>query len=103
MYSQRMRKIMIVLGVLVALVLSGCGTPDRPLSQSAAPPAAAPTADAPVASKPSVDQLYIRTASGVNGASDERLMIIDGVSGARERELPVGVVAPDWSALYTAK
>jgi len=91
---------MVVLGVLAALLLSGCGKPDLPLSQSAAPPAAAPTAVAQVASRPSADQLYIRTA---NGASSERLTIIDGVSGARERELPVGLVAPNWSALYTAK
>jgi hypothetical protein len=100
MYNRRIREILVVLGVLMALVLSGCGSPDQPVSQSAAPPAAAPTAVALIASQPSADQLYIRTA---NGASGERLMIVDGVSGARERELPMGVVAPDWSALYTAK
>jgi hypothetical protein len=100
MYTRRIREILGALGVLVALLLSGCGSPDRPISQSAAPPAAAPTAAAPVASKPLTDQLYIRTASGGSG---ERLTIVDGVSGARERELPVGLVAPDWSALYTTK
>jgi hypothetical protein len=95
-----MRRLLIGLGVLIVLLLSGCGTPDRPLSQSAAPPAAAPTVAALVAPKPAADQLYIRTA---NGARGERLTVLDGVSGARERELPAGVVAPDWSALYAAK
>src|SRR5262245_33516869 len=101
-------RIALVLCALAALLLSSCGTPDRPAQQSAAPaavPAAAPAAAAPTTAalniaKPVSDQLYIREVSGEN---TEHLTIIDSVSGSRERELPGGTVAPDWSALYTTK
>src|SRR5687768_7518198 len=96
-HSLLIRKLTKALGPLAlatALMLSGCGAPD----QSAPPSAAAPTAALPtrVAPQPG-DRLYIR--DGFKGDA-ERLSIIDSVSGARERELPPGVIAPDWSTLY---
>ena len=84
-----------VLAVLAgaALLVAGCGAPAAP-----APSAAAPTvAPAPA---PAGDRLYIR-----DGYKDdaERLTIVDGASGARERDLPPGIMSPDWSTLYVAE
>jgi hypothetical protein len=93
------RKLAKALGplALLAMILSGCGVPDRsaPLS-AAAPTAVLPTRAAP---QPG-DRLYIR--DGFKGDA-ERLTIIDSNSGARERDLPPGVIAPDWSTIYVAE
>ena len=81
---------------LAATLLSACGVADR----SAAQLAAAPTPVSPITVSGHGDLLYIRDS--VKGNS-ERLAIIDGTSGVRERELPPGVTSPDWSTLYVAE
>src|SRR5215213_1543979 len=81
---------------LAATLLSACGVADR----SAAQLAAAPTPVLPITVSGHGDLLYIRDS--VKGNS-ERLAIIDGTSGVRERELPPGVTSPDWSTLYVAE
>jgi hypothetical protein len=82
---------------LAALTLSGCGAPDRSTPPSAAAPTPLPAA---VAAQPLGDRLYIR--DGFTGDA-ERLTIVDSASGARERDLPPGVMSPDWSTLYVAE
>jgi hypothetical protein len=87
---------------LVALLVSGCGAPDRPAQQTSAPVAAAPTAaphviptpPQPVAAPP--DELYVRAEDG----SEVGLLAV--LSGGSARQLALGAVAQDWSALYTA-
>src|SRR5437773_665288 len=81
---------------LALALLSACGAPDRSAVQSAAVPTPAP----PTAAAASGDLLFIR--DGSRGAA-EGLTIIDSISGARERDLPAGVAAPDWRTLYVAE
>src|SRR5262249_45319733 len=80
---------------LAATLLAACGAADRSAVQSAAPT----VAPAHVAAPPG-DRLFI--GDGFKGDA-ERLTIIDSSSGARERDLPPGVTAPDWTILYTAE
>src|SRR3954470_13086261 len=80
---------------LAASLLSACGVADRSAGRSAAAPTPAP----PIAAA-SGDLLYI--PNRVKG-EDDRLTIIDSISGARERDLPPGVASPDWSTLYVAE
>jgi hypothetical protein len=82
--------------VLVAMLLPACGVADSAAPQSAAVPTPAP----PVATPTPSDLLYIH--DGFKGAA-EHLTIIDSVSGAHERNLPPGVVSPDWRTLYVAE
>ncbi len=77
--------------LLVALLVAGCGTNPEP------PTAGAPTVAAPAPVVVPADRLYIH--DGLKGGA-ERLTVVDGASGARQRDLPAGVVAPDWSTLY---
>jgi hypothetical protein len=98
MFSRKQASIPSLLALVAALILSGCGAPDR-----SAPPstAAAPTiAPAAVAAAKPGDRLYIR--DGFKGDA-ERLTIIDSISGARERDLPAGVTSPDWATMYVAE
>src|SRR3954453_11606438 len=81
---------------LAAALLSACGVADRSAGQLAA----VPTPAQPITASAPGDLLYIH--DGVKGAS-ERLAIIDGNSGVRERDLPPGVISPDWSTLYAAE
>ncbi|HEU5103240.1 MAG TPA: hypothetical protein VFU22_29670, partial [Roseiflexaceae bacterium] len=81
---------------LVATLLSGCGAPDR----SVAPAAAAPTPALATAVAVPSDRLFIR--DGFKG-DFERLAIVDSISGARERDLPPGVISSDWTTLYVAE
>jgi outer membrane protein assembly factor BamB len=83
---------------LAALLLGGCGAPDRAAQQSAAPAAAAPTVAPPAAI--AGDRLYIR--DGDEG-DRQRLTILDGAAGMPQHSLPLGVASPDWSALYAAQ
>jgi DNA-binding beta-propeller fold protein YncE len=48
----------------------------------------------PLVANPGQDRLYVR--DGAQG-----LAVIDAATGRRERALPMGLPAPDWSALYT--
>jgi outer membrane protein assembly factor BamB len=86
---------------LAALLLSSCGAPDRPAQQTSAPAAAAPTAAPqamPVQPQPtpgSLDQLYVRAEDGTETG------VLTILGGAAARELPLGAVPRDWSALYT--
>jgi hypothetical protein len=50
------------------------------------------------AAKPG-DRLYIRDSFKQDVP---RLAIVDGVTGVRERELPPGVITPDWATIYVA-
>jgi hypothetical protein len=77
--------------LLLALLVAGCGANPQP------PSAAAPTVAAPVPLAAPADRLYIH--NGLKGGA-ERLTVVDGASGARQRDLPPGVVASDWSTLY---
>src|SRR5215213_9657382 len=81
---------------LAAVLVSACSAPARSAVQSAA----VPTPAAPIATPAPGDLLYIR-----DGAQDsaERLTIVDSLSGARQRDLPAGVMSPDWSTLYVAE
>jgi hypothetical protein len=79
--------------LLLVPLLGACGR-----AESLAP-AAAPTLAPPAAVATPGDRLFVRELSGDAG---ERLAVIDSTSGARQRELPPGVIAPDWSTLYTA-
>ncbi|MFL5805105.1 MAG: YncE family protein [Roseiflexaceae bacterium] len=94
----------IVLGMLamVALLVSGCGAPDRP-AQSGAPAAVVPTAQPPQPPQLTPvpgDELYVRDSEG---SAAERLMILSSTGGTSARELPLGAVAPDRSTLYTVE
>jgi hypothetical protein len=86
---------------LAALLLSNCGAPDRPAQQASAPAAAAPTAAPQVAptqpqrTAASPDELFVRAEDD----SEAGVLAMLGRDSARE--LPLGAVAPDWSALYT--
>jgi hypothetical protein len=100
------------LGIL-ALTLIGCGAPaparqraavaqptTKPASKQAAvvptrPPAAAPTT-APKAG----DLLYVRAGYGT---PQQQVAVVDTATGTTQRELPAGVVAADWSTIYTAE
>src|SRR3712207_5229654 len=46
------------------------------------------------------DRLYVRTG---DGSTEDRIMVLQGVDGAREQELPFGIPSPDWSALYAVE
>src|SRR5204862_2634128 len=81
---------------LAAALLSACGVADRTASQSAAAPTPVPPSATPAPS----DLLYIHDSSN---AASERLTIIDSMSGARERDLPAGVMSPDWNTLFVAE
>jgi hypothetical protein len=81
---------------ILALILSACGVPAQP-DLSASAPTAPPLPSAP---QPAGDRLYIR--DGLKGDA-ERLAVVDSVTGARERDLPSGLVAPDWSTLYVVE
>ncbi|HEX9373720.1 MAG TPA: hypothetical protein VF897_22090 [Roseiflexaceae bacterium] len=83
---------------LPALLISSCGTPDRAAQESAAPAAAAPTAPPPQVTPAPSDRLYI---SDNDGSGARRLAILS--RGTRLRDLPFGVVSPDWATLYTAQ
>jgi len=74
-------------GLLAILVLTACGRTGR--LQSPGPHASSAPATAG-------DRLFVRDGSGGRGIS-----ILDVASRKRERVLPLGVPAPDWSALYT--
>jgi hypothetical protein len=86
---------------LAALLLSNCGAPDRPAQQPSAPVAAAPTAAPQVAptqpQRPAAapDELFVRAEDGSEAG------VLAMLGRDRARELPLGAVAPDWSALYT--
>lgn len=99
-FNRRSGALIIVIAVLAALALGACGTPDRPASLAAptAPAPAKPAANAGAAPLQSAEQLYVRAID----SSSEQLAVLDGGSGVRVRALPLGVVAPDWSALYSA-
>ncbi len=85
---------------LVALLLSNCGAPDRPAQQASAPVAAAPTAAPQVAptqpQRPAAapDELFVRAEDGSEAG------VLAMLGSDRARELPLGAVASDWSALY---
>lgn len=82
-------------GVLILLTVA-CGTAAPtaiPTPQPAAPTATAASAHAG-------DRLFI---SDDNNAQTGRLSVIDPASGARLRELPLGVATPDWSTLYVTE
>jgi hypothetical protein len=83
---------------LAALLMGGCGAPDRSAQQSTAPAAAAPTVAAPAAL--AGDRLYIRDS---DGGDHQHLSILDSGRGMREHTLPLGVASPDWSTLYAAQ
>ena len=83
-----------MLAAVGLLVLASCGT------APSAPAAAAPTVAVLAPTAQPGDQLYIYT--GAKGDA-ERLTIVDSVSGARQRDLPPGVAAPDWSTLYVVE
>jgi hypothetical protein len=55
---------------------------------------AEPTPTPPLVANPGQDRLYVR--DGAQG-----LAVIDAGTGRKERALPMGLPAPDWSALYT--
>src|SRR5690242_6008042 len=76
---------------LAGLLIGGCGAPDGPAQRagSLAAPTAAPQAAAPA------DQLYVRDD---DGSVAGRLAILGGTAA---RELPLGAIAPDWSAVYS--
>jgi hypothetical protein len=106
------KRIVLVMLALAALLLSGCGTPERP-AQSAAPaaavptaqpprpsPAAVPTAQPPRPSPASGDELYVRDRDG-GAAESLTILSSDGATGTRQ--LPLGAAAADWSALYTVE
>jgi hypothetical protein len=90
----------IVLGMLVAvaLLMHGCGAPDR-AAQPAAPAAIAPTAQPPQQAPIPGDQLYVRDR---DTSAAEHLAILSS-DGTRTRDLPLGAIAPDRSILYTAE
>src|SRR5436305_1880481 len=81
---------------LIAMLLAGCGVADG----TAAPAAAAPTPAPPAATPAPRDMLYVHDG---DKAGAERLALIDSLSGAHERDLPPGVVSPDWRTLYAAE
>lgn len=78
--------------LLIAPLLGACGRAEG------LAPAAAPTLAPPAPAATPGDRLFVRELRGDAG---ERLAVIDGTSGARQRELPPGVFSPDWSTLYT--
>jgi hypothetical protein len=82
---------------LAATLLAGCGVADGSASQLAA----VPTPTVPQATRAQGDLLYIRDGDKAGGS--ERLALIDSLSGARERDLPPGVISPDWRTLYVAE
>ena len=79
--------------LLLGLVLGACGSP------AGSPSASAPTIAPPAPTVQPADRLYIHDS--FKGAA-ERLTIVDAASGARVRDLPPGVMSPDWSTLYVA-
>ncbi len=83
-----MRTRILTVGLLALLILTACGRTGRLQSPGpqASPPAAATGGD----------RLFVRDGTDGGGIS-----ILDVASGKRERVLPLGVPAPDWSALYT--
>ncbi len=74
-----------------ALLLPGC-------ARTAVSPAPSPAPSIARESGP-VDLIYARTRR--NLADGPRLSIIDAATGKQVRDLPLGVIAPDWSAMYT--
>src|SRR5262245_8396274 len=96
--ATRMTAAMFGMLVLAALLMGGCGTPDRPAQQSAAPAAAATTVPPPAAT--TGDRLYVRDS---DGGDRQHLSILDSARGMREHTLPLGVASPDWSTLYAAQ
>ena len=95
MFSRRLVSVAAGLGLAAAL-LSACGAPDR----SEPPSVAAPTLVPQRVAAPPGDRLYIR--DGFKGDA-ERLAVVDSASGARERDLPPGVISPDWATLYAVE
>ena len=69
---------------LAALLMGGCGAPDRSAQQTGAPAAAAPTVAPPAALIG--DRLYIRDSDGGLPPAPD---ILDGASGTREHTLPL--------------
>ncbi|HZG67427.1 MAG TPA: hypothetical protein VEZ12_11835, partial [Herpetosiphonaceae bacterium] len=94
--------------MLSALGVSSCGIPARsaavpqPASSQAHRAAArvpsgrtsGPVDVAPSHTVVGQDHLYIRQDAG---SAEDRVMVIDSADGTAERELPVGLLAPDWS------
>ncbi len=74
-----------------ALLLPGC-------ARTAVSPAPSPAPSIARESGP-VDLIYTRTRR--NLADGPRLSIIDAATGKQVRDLPLGVIAPDWSAMHT--
>ena len=98
---------------IAILVLAGCGTPAQPVQPAAGPQAAAtvvqaapvlptstPALEETAAPAQAGDRLYVR--DGYAGGR-ERIVVVHTASGTRERELPPGMPAPDWSVLYTVE
>lgn len=86
-----------VFACLLAACGSSAGAPARPES---VPPATSPVvASTPATTpQPAGDRLYLIMG---DYSPSQRLAVVDATTGARERELPYGVAAPDWSAVYT--
>jgi hypothetical protein len=83
-----------ICAALAALLICGCGAPDRAPQGAAARLAAAPTAPMPEA--PALgDRLYAGTTGGGG-----QLMVLDGAQG---RELPLGALSPDRATLYAVE
>jgi len=84
---------------LAALSIGACGAPDQTAQPAPAPAAVAPTAQLPQPTRQPGDELYVR---GGEASKVGQLLVLSS-AGTQLRALPLGAVAPDWSALYTTE